>query len=32
MNAIYFDRSLERPMTEREEWAESITRWDEFRP
>ncbi len=32
MNAIYFDRSLDRPMGEREEWADSITRWDEFRP
>ena len=32
MNAIYFDRSLERPMTEREERADSITLWDEFRP
>ena len=32
MNAIYFDRSLDRPMALREEWADSITRWDEFRP
>ena len=32
MSAIYFDRSLDRPMAVREEWADSITRWDEFRP
>lgn len=32
MSAIYFDRSLDRPMAAREEWADSITRWDEFRP
>ncbi|MDE2999798.1 MAG: HAD family hydrolase [Gemmatimonadota bacterium] len=32
MNAVYFDRSLERPMPERGEWADTITRWDEFRP
>ncbi len=32
MNAIYFDRSLDRPMAKREEWADSITRWDGFRP
>lgn len=32
MNAIYFDRSHDRPMAKREAWADSITRWDEFRP
>ncbi len=32
MSAIYFDRSLDRPMAVREEWADSITRWDAFRP
>lgn len=32
MSAIYFDRSLDRPTAIREEWADSITRWDEFRP
>ena len=32
MSAIYFDRSLDRPMAVRGEWADSIARWDEFRP
>ena len=32
MNAIYFDRSLERPMADPQTWADSITHWDEFRP
>lgn len=32
MSVLYFDRSLDRPMAVREEWADSITRWDEFRP
>ena len=32
MNAIYFDRSHDRPMADAEEWANSITHWDAFRP
>ena len=32
MNAIYFDRSLERPMADPQTWPDSITHWDEFRP
>lgn len=32
MNAIYFDRSRERPTANPQTWPDSITRWDEFRP
>ncbi|MCY3767645.1 MAG: HAD family hydrolase [Gemmatimonadetes bacterium] len=32
MSAIYFDRSLDRPMTEPQTWKDSITHWDAFRP
>ena len=32
MNAIYFDRSRERPTAEPDKWKDSITHWDEFRP
>ncbi|MDE3259357.1 MAG: HAD family hydrolase [Gemmatimonadota bacterium] len=32
MSAIYFDRSLERPMMEPQSWKNSIANWDAFRP
>ncbi|MDE2889381.1 MAG: HAD family hydrolase [Gemmatimonadota bacterium] len=32
MNAIYFDRSLDRPMAEPQSWKNSIANWDAFRP
>ncbi len=32
MSAIYFDRSLDRPMAKRETWKDSIANWDAFRP
>lgn len=32
MNAVFIDRSLDRPTAHPEEWADSITHWDEFRP
>ena len=32
MDAIYFDRSHDRPLAERQKWSDSITNWDEFKP
>ena len=30
--AVYFDRSRDRPTTDRQTWTDSITHWGEFRP